>query len=541
MSATPAGVPRTLVRLKARLIINRASVSTSGGVQLAVAITVAVVVGVAGFLVAVACGTSEVARLQRTALVVGASALTIGWTVLPLLTLGTDESLDPAQLVLFPLRRGPLMRGLLLSSFVGPAPATVLVIVLGVIVGYARVSLVVVPAMVLLVLLSAAAARAVGTALASGARSRRGRDAAIIIASVAAISIQAIRFIDFSFVDGDTVDRVDAILRWWPPGMLGQAVIDAGEGRTALALAELLPAAVLIPLLLRVWAASLDRALTNVADGQTRARRTGAARRRARSSSPLLNRLAFLPARPWGAVAAKELRYLAREPRRKVTLVNSVAIGVGLPLVAIVRSGGGLHGRTVLLSTLAAYIVLLNCLNQFGLDGAAIWVDVVAGDTIRSVLIGKNVAVSLEVLPVVAVVGTAIAALTGGWIYLPSALLLAVAGLAAGLSTANVISVRFPFRMPESRSPFSSSGGGQGCATSALAMLGLVALAVILAPLGIIAIMGGAAGPAWLLVASVPAVAYGGLLWLFGLSAASTYGRSHEPERIAAVDPARAS
>jgi ABC-2 type transport system permease protein len=142
---------------------------------------------------------------------------------------------------------------------------------------------------------------------------------------------------------------------------------------------------------------------------------------------------------------------------------------------------------------------------------------------------------------VVAVVGAAIAAVTGGWIYLPSALVLAVAGLGAGLSTANVISVRFPFRMPESRSPFSGSGGGQGCATSGLAMLGLLALGIILAPIAIVVALGTAAGPGWLLVASVPTLAYGALLWWFGLSAASGYGRAHEPERIAAVDPARAT
>jgi len=541
MTRATVGVTRALVRLKVRLIVNRAAVSTSGGVMLAVSITAAVIIGTIGFIEAVALGTSDVERVQRTAIVVGASALTVGWAVLPLLTLGTDETLDPSRLVLFPLRRGPLMRGLLASSFIGPAPTAVVLVTAGVIVGYAGVSLIVIPALVLLLLLSATAARTLSTALGAGATSRRGRDAVIIIGSVIAVSVQAVRFIDFSFIDNATVDRTVAILRWWPPGMLGQAVIDAGEGRTALALAELVPAMVTIPALLWVWARALDRALTTVTDGETRPRRSGQAGAEVAASSPLLiSWLPFLPARPWAAVTAKELRYLAREPRRKVTLVNSIVLGVGLPLFIAVRSGGGLQDNSVLLSTLTAYVVLLNSLNQFGLDGAAVWVDVVAGDTIRSVLIGKNVAVSLEVLPVVAVVGTTIAAITGGWIYLPSALVLAVAGLGAGLSTANVISVRFPFRLPESRSPFSGSGGGQGCATSALAALGLLALGVILAPLGIVAVIGTIAGPGWLLVASVPAVAYGALLWWFGLNAAATYGRAHEPERIAAVQPAAA-
>ena len=44
-------------------------------------------------------------------------------------------------------------------------------------------------------------------------------------------------------------------------------------------------------------------------------------------------------------MTAKELRYLGREPRRKVNLVNSIIIGVGLPVWAALHSSGDEPGK----------------------------------------------------------------------------------------------------------------------------------------------------------------------------------------------------
>ena len=53
-----------------------------------------------------------------------------------------------------------------------------------------------------------------------------------------------------------------------------------------------------------------DRSITHVADGETRPTRS-----RDVSELPLLiDALPFLARAPWGAVTAKELRYLGREP-----------------------------------------------------------------------------------------------------------------------------------------------------------------------------------------------------------------------------------
>ncbi len=530
-------IPATLVRLKVRLIVNRARSSKGGITQVAMACLLALIFGGIGALLAFAAGIVHDVRVNRDVIVIGATAIAVGWAVLPLISFGSDESLDPARLVLFPLARGPLMRGLLLTAFVGPAPSAVILIVFGAVIGYARgtnlaVAAVVITAAGLLLALSAATARMLTTFLAAGLSSRRGRDTMIVIVSVLALSFQVLRFLHYS---ADFADRLVEVIRWLPPGMLGQAVIDARAGDLGRAVLEMVPAALLIPLLLRWWAGALDRSMTVVAGGQSPQRH-----RTNRAGLPLLfNRLGFLDRRPWGAVTAKELRYVVREPRRKVTLVNSVLIGVGLPVWVALSSSGDTRSRAVLLATVSGYIAVIGSSNQFGLDGPAVWLDMVAGDTMRSVLIGKNVAVALEVLPIVALVGLALAVRTGGWVYLPAAVLLAAGGLGVGLATANVISVRFPIRLPENRSPFAGSGGGQGCSTSLVLLACAFVQNLLLAPVGIAVAIAMFVGPAWLLLVVPLATVYGAGMWFAGVQVATSVGRERLPEILVRVDPAR--
>jgi ABC-2 type transport system permease protein len=535
VSSTRApGVPWLLVRLKVRLLRNRARTRSGGVFFLLASFAAAIVLGLLFATAAIDLVSDPDPRVVRTTFVLGASALTIGWTLLPLLTFGADESLDPARLILLPLQPRDLMRGLLVSALVGAAPLAALLVVLGATVGYLDVTWVVVPAALLLVALTVATARAVSTLLAARLTSRRGRDTTIILVSLLAFLIQGVRFIDLSFVGADDVDRVDSILRWWPPGMLGQAVVDAGNDRLGVALLQLVPAALLIPLLLRVWATALDRSLTTV-NAET------AVRRHAREDAalPLLDRLPFLRPTAWGAVAARELRYLWREPRHKVNLVNTILIGAGLPIFLAARSGGDLSDRTVLLATVAGYLVILSANNQFGMDGAATWLDVVAGDSMRALLVGKNVATAALVLPVITIAGLLTSALSGGWAFLPGAFVLGVAALGAGLATANVISVRFPQPLPDTRSPFGGSGGGQGCATGGIIVACTLVQGLLVLPVGVVGIVGLVAGPGWMTVLAPAAVVYGGALWWAGLTVAANFGRDHEPERIVAVDPAR--
>jgi ABC-2 type transport system permease protein len=531
-----SGLWRTLVRLKLRLIANRARTSKGGVVQLVVSCLVALVIGGLGALLAIAAGNTRDPRISNGVIVVGSSLIAFGWAALPLLSFGSDESLDPARLVLFPLRRKPLMQGLLVTAFIGPAPATVILVVIGMVIGYARGlgTLITITAMVLLLVLAATTARTLSTVLAAGLNSRRGRDATIVITSMIVLAVQGLRFVRFTAFDAGTVEGVANVLRWWPPGMLGHAVVDARAGNFVPAVLQLVPAAILIPLLLRWWSVALERSMTVVPGGQTAKRRASA------DTLPLrFRRLRFLDRGPWGAVTAKELRYVGREPRRKVTLVNSVLFGIALPVWAALRGGADQGSKAVLLATVAGYIAVLGSSNQFGLDGPAVWLDAVAGDTMRSVLVGKNVAVVLEVLPIVTVVGVATAALTGGWLYLPAAFVLSLAGLGVGLATADVVSVLYPIPLPESRSPFAGSGGGQGCSTGFILLVCVMVQNLLLLPVVAAVAVAAFAGPSWMLVVVPLAAAYGAVMWIVGVRVATTQGRQRLPEILRRVDPAR--
>src|SRR5439155_14743917 len=227
----------TLVRIKVRLLLNRSKAAKSAAFLAPVA---AVFAGLSGFAIAAGSSAADDPRGSRALLVLGASILLIGWTVFPLVTFGTDETLDPGRLVLLPLRRGPMMRGLLFCSLVGFAPAAVALCLAGVVAGYGHGAgrLVVLGAMALLLVLCAATARTTSTALASRLTSRRGRDAMVVGGALLALSLQAVRFIRFDAIDPGLLDHAVDIVRWTPPGMLGQAAVDADRGRLLVAVLE---------------------------------------------------------------------------------------------------------------------------------------------------------------------------------------------------------------------------------------------------------------------------------------------------------------
>ena len=66
------------------------------------------------------------------------AAITVVWTLVPLLGFGTDETLDPQRLALLPLDRGELRRGLLVAALLGVAPVATAFALSGAIIGLAR-------------------------------------------------------------------------------------------------------------------------------------------------------------------------------------------------------------------------------------------------------------------------------------------------------------------------------------------------------------------------------------------------------------------
>ena len=247
-----------------------------------------------------------------------------------------------------------------------------------------------------------------------------------------------------------------------------------------------------------------------------------------------------LPVAPWAAVAARELRYLRREPRRQLQFLVSLGLGIGGPVTLAIAGGGDLDPGTVLLASAAGYIALLNAGNAFGLDGAALWMDAVAGVPARDLVVGKNAALAIGTAPPVLAAGVVLAAITGGWVYLPVALVVAGAGLGAGLAVANWSAVHTPLPIPDGANPFASPGAGQGCAKGAVLLLCAVIQAVLLVPVALSVGVTVVAAP-WALALVAPAAAlYGWLVWRTGVRFAARAADRRLPELLAEVHPSAA-
>jgi ABC-2 type transport system permease protein len=464
-----------------------------------------------------------------------------GWGLFPLLSFAGDASLDPSRLALLPLRPGELVAGLSLAACVGVAPLCTLVALGGAVVGFGTLGpglVLVVAAVLVQFALCIVGSRALLTALSRQLRSRRARDLVIVLVSVTALGFNLALQVGARLAerlersDLEVLRPAARVLGWLPTGLAARALVDGGQGRLPAAAAELAGAALAVVALGWWWWRSLERVLTTAEP---------AARSPARQPVGLFPRplRRLLPADQRGAVAAKELRYVARHPRLRVAWVISCLLGLAL-VVFVAISDGLRHPWMVLASMSMAFLTAQNSLNQFGFDGAAYWTQVVAGADPRGDLVGRNLAAMATGLLTTAVLAVALAAVTGGWLYLPVALCLGAGVLALSLGVADVVSVRFAYPLPEDTTNlWAVQGTGQGCLVGVVQMAAFAAQGVLVAPLAALVVAGLVAWTPALVLVCPLAVAYGVFLWRVGLGLGASWVRGHQPELLAALSPRR--
>ncbi|HEU0103637.1 MAG TPA: hypothetical protein VFR07_15055 [Mycobacteriales bacterium] len=401
------------------------------------------------------------------------TGLLLGWVVLPVLTFGSDDLLDPTRLALLPLTRRRLLVVMGVGALIGVAPLATATAGLGLLPATATgptSAAVGLLAVVLLLALCVTASRATAAALSGVLRSRRGRDLGVVLAAVVALGFQLLNpLVQLSLRRGagagaeGPLHTLAQALRWSPTGLLA-----AAPGRPLpSALLSLAAVAALVVLVLLVWERSVRRALERPDSSRTR-RRPGTA---------LAPRLVPLPGGRVGALAAKDLRYLTREPRRMVALLTQVLVpvlAVGLGPLAL-RDGPPPDGLVFLVCG-AALLASLGSANRFGTDGSASWLLIATATSPRDArrdLLGGDVAVAVVTVPVLLALAAALGALTGGWSYVPAALGTALALLAVGIGLSGLLAVSAPYAVPPSQNAFSTGGAGQGCAASALTVLAL--------------------------------------------------------------------
>jgi ABC-2 type transport system permease protein len=215
-----------------------------------------------------------------------------------------------------------------------------------------------------------------------------------------------------------------------------------------------------------------------------------------------------------------------------------------IPTVALWASLSQNPDRPKALTLLALVAVLPAAgltLNQFGLDGAAMWVTVVAGNDPRSDLTGKNIASVFVMVPLATAATFVCALFTHGWSFVPITLGLAPAMFGILLGVGNVMSVRVPYAMPDRRNPLAFSPG-QGCATLLSGLAALAFEGVLMIPAVVVtALMLNTQSLGVATVISVVfANAYGATIWFAGRRIAWRDAWWRLPEILDAVSPRQA-
>jgi ABC-2 type transport system permease protein len=464
------------------------------------------------------------ARDAYTLAVLGGSALVVGWTTLPLMVFGVDETLDPVRFALLPLRRVVLLRGLFAAALLGIPAVMTLIATQGLVVGAVRwggaaAGLAAFAGTLLGLLMCVAVSRAVTSAMATALRSRRARDAAVVLLALLAGGLGPLQFAGISVVQTVGAERLAAAARvvaWTPVGAPYAVGLDVAAGRWGVAAARFGLTAAAVALLLRWWAVTLPAALRLA---------PGAAGPRTRTTDLVPVGLRRLPPGLLVGLMAREWRYWWRDPRRRSALVSALMVALVLPVVFVSIGAFGLPFALVLAGALIGSLLA----NQIGMDGSAYATHLLAGVPGRTELTARIAVVTGVTFPLVIVVAIGAGAI-GGDSRAARAIGLAFLAYGAAAALATILTVVIPYALPESTNPFALStgtGGVRGLASFGPMLLGS-ALAAPLAVLGL--------PDALVLLIGLLA---GGALLVAGVLIAGNVLDERGPEVLLAVTPRR--
>jgi ABC-2 type transport system permease protein len=348
-------------------------------------------------------------------------------------------------------------------------------------------------------ILCVVASRAVTSALATVLRSRRSRDAAMVLLALIAAGFGPLQLAGISVAQTLGADRLLAAARvvaWTPLGAPYAVGVDAAEGRWGAAAVRLLISATTIVALLRWWAATLPAAMLG-GNASSRAKRSTV------DGGLVPAPLRGLRSGQFAGVLARELKYWWRDPRRRSALVSVLVVAIVLPLVYGLGVGGGISGLMLISGALLGTLLA----NLFGFDGSAYAANLLVGVSGRVEVSARVGAVSAVVLPPVAATAAVVGTVFGdGGVLAGLGAALCAYGVSAGLSV--ILSAVVPYALPESSNPFAmnaGTGGLRGFASFGPLFAGAaLAVPLILLPLpGAVALGAGLVGGGACLAAGI--------------------------------------
>lgn len=532
------GAAVAFIRLKWHLLRGGLRGSTQQRIQTLVSLGVSTLFGVLAALILWSIGGSSASA--AAIVVVLLPVAVVGVAVLSAAA-GVEATIDPRNLATEPLTPWELGVGMLASAVVGPAAMLGAAAGAGLALGWggdgplgwAITIAVVVAWWATLVVLSRTTANVLGAA-ANG----RLRQVAQLAASGSALLVWFAAQILARNTGGWTAQRWEAlagVARWTPPGQLGLAL--GATDRPAIAALHLMGGVIWLPLL--TWVSV--RTTSRLAFSAPRAGAGGASagHRPHGMRDGLRGVLAWLPRGRVPAVVVRSVTTKVRTPRQSVNTVTALLVGAGVLLIGPILDGGQLDSRAVLVGGLLHFAVLFDGNNSFGMDGPALWIEVTSGAD-ASVLARAKAATGMLVMAIPAVlVPVGLAAMSGGWAWLPAAWLIAAGSLAASAGVATASASLAPVALPDSPNPLAAGDTGQGCIAGFMLAAGTVVLGVVSAPVAVLIAFTSSRGvlPTTLAAVSAPVV---GALTLWGcLQLARLRMEDREAELVQNVTPSR--
>jgi ABC-2 type transport system permease protein len=499
-----------LVRLKLTLLRNglRRSVWRLVGLVIAGIYALGLVVAVLAGMVAL---RSTGVALTADVTVLAYSFLTLGWLLLSLLVFGVDETVDPSKFALLPVRARELLPGLLVAGAIGvPGVATVLV-VLGLLVTWARslpltvAALVAMPLGVLTCLLMA---RAATSAFASFLASRRFRDAAFVLLALvgAALGIGSNLLGGLARVSPvqlrGALATAAEVAGWTPFGWAWAVPAEVARGRWLGAGAHLVLAVALVAGLWLAWQHFLAARLVEPVEGGggdgTRVTHSGWVER-------------LYPPTPAGAIAARSLRYWRRDPRDVAGAAGFLIAPVVIIATALLNPDGSTT-LAVFAPSMLGLLIGASVAQDLSYDGSALWSHISSGVSGAADRLGRALSTLTVFVPMLVVLLGVAFVLTGSWGLLGPALGLTVAFLLTGLGVGSFVGALWQWPAPPpGANPFQKGSSGGLPAFLSFSVTTLVTLVLALPTL---ALAVGSVWVPWLGWATVPVGLVTGLLVL---------------------------
>ena len=442
---------------------------------------------VAGLVVGLAFASMAVEgheALAGSLTVVAGSVLVLGWTLLPLVFFGSDQTLDPARFVQFPLTGKKLAPGLMMAGIMGlPGLFTAIICVASALpwLGTPVALIVGVVGGALGWAMTQVGCRLATTLLSGTLSSRKGRDLTGVIGLILVLALSMVGYA-VSMLGGflssepgrwnqvlATTKTLSTILALTPLGAPWALVSDAGQGQWAMLAIHLVLTAAYLGFGMWAYAAALDKALlASTRSVVTQAVTKGDAIARAAGWRWARGTLV-----PVAAIAARALRYWRRDPRYLGSIPAILLMPVLFTImgrwmtnmpgdsgaIPSVLSTGMVAFGLGFMALMAGYALS----SDVAFDSTAWWIHLASGVRGWQDRLGRVVGEISWALPLIVAVGIAVPWILGDGRRVPAVLAAMVALYLSALGVSSVFSalIIYPVALP-GESPLKMRTGMMG-------------------------------------------------------------------------------